>query len=100
MRALMIVAAAVALAGCQAAVPVLVAGSADPSNREADVAACRFEGTRAGAGVYHPNAFVAASDRRDAEDRVFRACMLARGYREERHRMSFGAYLNVLNEGR
>jgi hypothetical protein len=86
---------AVGLAGCGPQMrPVLVMDGETPASRRADVATCRFEGARAAVGIVH------AFARADAEDRVFRLCMLARGYREERRLLTWAEYDAAIHEGR
>lgn len=49
---------------------------------------CRFEAVRSTAGMVHPNVFLQATERQQAEGRVMEACMTARGYRLEQARVA------------
>lgn len=101
LRTMAALVAVVGLAGCgPRMMPALVMPGETPESRDRDVMACRFEGTRAAAGVFHPNAMIAGAEQRNAEDRVFRACMMARGYREELRMMTFSEFMAAQDEGR
>lgn len=99
-KAVVLMLAGLAVACGPRAHPVLVMDGETPEARRMNAAACRFEAARATAGIVHPNAFIQAAERDNSEARVFRLCMLARGYREEPRTLTFAQFMAIRNEGK